>query len=347
METSDKPREVVAVVEEDQPGVDELALANTNRVAMTRPVALDVLAMRDPKVVANYITNRISALTKIRKTALACTSGIDWVLFKNKEGQVSAMLKKSGAERVRPWYGIEVRPRGEVEILVEEGITFAVIMGDAFCPITGGVQEGIVGRRGASEDFTGRKREVAGLGDLKSAARSNLDTKAVRILCGMSSVDLSEIADAWNCTPQETERRCSRGSGYGSSAQRASGAPQRAPAASGPSPAPAQGQGAESPTPPAAGGRDRAEDVKTIGRMMRDLYGDKTDWTDFGKLITDCGAHWRQGWKWADWTAALTAESAEKIIAGLKAKLGLAEGPLPFEPPAGEPPAMREPGQEG
>lgn len=210
-------------------GEDEDDVPPTGAIAVRpRSVSLDALVLHDPKRAIDVVQARIEALGAIRRAALAATSGNDWTVSADKEGRAVATLRASGAQRVRKYYGISVQPAGPVRIVEELGSdnkkrTFAEADGDAICALTGETADGLVGRRGLTEQFIGRAEEVAGLGDLRAAARTSLETKAVKILAGMSAIAPEELALAWGCTVKEATDKCYRGHGFGSSESRRGG----------------------------------------------------------------------------------------------------------------------------
>ena len=334
-------------VDEDAPTPEEVAAVRAMTV-QSRGFSLDALVMTSPGRALEVVKARIDSLGAIRAAALSATCGNDWVLMRPKDGPSSAMLKASGAQRIRKFYGISIQPQGDIRVLEEDGVRYAEAVGDAYCALTGEMAERLVGRRGEKEKFIGRAMSEAGLGDLRQAARTSLETKAVRILAGMSGVDPAEIAAAWKISSQEVERRCSRGSGFGSSADRqaAGKAPERAPSASVPVSVPSSQGGAVQSPAQGSPGPAAADTGKTIGGLMRQLYGDKTDWTDFRLIIKGVGADWPRELKWAGWLLSLTPEKAAAVIGALRARLGEGQPPPADEPPQ-EPPRVREPGEEG
>ncbi|MFH1690882.1 MAG: hypothetical protein ABIE42_11725 [Candidatus Eisenbacteria bacterium] len=200
----------------DAPDEQELALASA--------LSLDAIAQREPKRALEIVQNRIMALQQIRRASIASTSGNDWTLNSNPEGQVAATLRRSGAEKIRKFWGISVYPCGDVSIRKEEKVTVAEIYGDAHCGLTNERSTGLRGYRTSTEPFIGRDgtRGTPNVGDedLKQAARTSLETKAVRILAGMSAVSVEDLADAWGCDEEAVTARCYRGHGFGSSKDR-------------------------------------------------------------------------------------------------------------------------------
>jgi hypothetical protein len=168
----------------------------------------------------------------------------DWILFKDPQGNVHAMLAASGAQLVAEVYGIKlsnVRPRDDQGLFDPERVVYSPgIFGfrgacDAWSRINGREQMIEMTRR-SDEDFTGRTVDEAGRfthdkdkkvgafeGDLRSSVLTGLLTKSVRVLCGMTRVPISDLERAWGTSGKKTER-CRKGHGFGSSADRNAGA---------------------------------------------------------------------------------------------------------------------------
>ena len=199
-------------------------------VSTARAVTLETIAANKDKALA-ILEAREQILTNLFAAAIRRTEPQDWVLFKNKAGQEVGMLTNSGAARVAPLYGIKVfnlrGPNGEkvaepVMVNEPDKSKSAVIIGDAICAFTGMSIEGLRAARNSKEQFTGRPREGSGsVGegcsdqDLKTAAYSLLFSKAVRVLTGTNKVNLETLKDK-----KIDVTKCTKGSGYGSSAER-------------------------------------------------------------------------------------------------------------------------------
>ena len=189
---------------------------------VTAAPSMGAIAQADPDRAVQIVQARIEGLQTIRRAAIAATGPQDWVLFRDREGHVSALLRASGAAKVAGYYGVVIRPRGDVVVRRGEdgGGKVAEIQVDAACAVLGTAICGLVASRHEGEQFTGRDHATVGLEDLKKAAYTSALAKAVRILCGLSGVSLSDLATAWECSEESAEKRCYRGSGYGKSADR-------------------------------------------------------------------------------------------------------------------------------
>lgn len=168
----------------------------------------------------------------------------DWILFRDPQGNVHAMLAASGAQLVAEVYGIKlsnVRPRDDQGLFDPERVVYSPgVFGlrgacDAWSRINGREQMIEMTRR-SDEDFTGRtvdaegqfthdkdKRIGAFEGDLRSAVLTGLLTKAVRVLCGMTRVPTSDLERAWGTSGKKVDQ-CRKGHGFGTSADRNAGA---------------------------------------------------------------------------------------------------------------------------
>lgn len=213
----DPPEDLVPSSSGDRGHGTALALAEG------RVLTLDAIALHRPERAIEIVQNRIAILRATRRASLAATRGVDWTANKGKDDapeDAVLMLRKSGAENVRKYYGISVHVHGPATIVTEGGRRYAVVVGDGVCGLTGEVVEQVTGRRGESEKFVGRAQEVVGLGDLLQAARTSLETKCVRMLTGMSSVTPQELAEAWGVEVREVLNRVVLGSGFGTSQER-------------------------------------------------------------------------------------------------------------------------------
>ena len=236
--------------------VDEAEIVDIEEVAeevalmrrAPRAMTLDQIAVRDPKSAVAIITNRINAIQAIWTAAVAATEPGDWTLFKDKEGTIVGLLRKSGCVKVRKYFGISIiniRPMNErtkaaeVEIYKSEsGRCYGQIFGDAYCSITGETWPDIRGVRSMNEKFIGRDDNEA---DFAESCRTALENKGVRIAAAMVNVPLDRIAEAKGMTPAAFMARANRGAGFGTASEREA---ERAAAAS------ATPAATATPTPP-------------------------------------------------------------------------------------------------
>lgn len=197
-------------------------------------------AMAEAETIFERRTRLIEACYMV---AIGRTRPTDWVLFKDPEGNVHAMLAASGAQLIAEVYGIKlsnVRPRDDKGLFEPERVTYGptafAYRGacDAWSRINGREQSIEITRR-SDEDFTGRtvdaegrfsfdkeKRVGAFEGDLRSSVLTGLLTKAVRVLCGMTRVPTSDLERAWAGSKKSIDQ-CRKGHGFGTSAGRNAG----------------------------------------------------------------------------------------------------------------------------
>lgn len=202
------------------------ALVERREAALSGPVTLDSLTVIDSSRVIALVESRAKALESMRRAGIKLTHPQDWVLFKGRDGRVTASLKRSGAQKVAKLWGISFHPRSAVEVStskqkvmkwvngektsVVDDVTTAEIYGDAVCSVTGETVEGLRAYRRTDEEFVGRGT----IDDLKQAAHTAGLTKAVRILAAFSSVPIDELADAWGKAPKYVEENAVLGAGY-------------------------------------------------------------------------------------------------------------------------------------
>lgn len=174
--------------------------------------------------------------------AIGRTRPEDWILSRDQAQNVTAMIASSGARLVAEVYEIEL---SNLRPLDENGMFDPVVrdMGNGVFSLRGGCdaeskangrKQPIEMERRSDEDFTGRTVDAEGAfnfdrgkkvgswsGDVSSSVLTGLETKAVRTLCSMSRVPLSELERAWAGTEKKTDK-CRKGQGYGSSSDRGS-----------------------------------------------------------------------------------------------------------------------------
>ena len=189
-------------------------------------VTLAEIERRAEQAIA-VVDARVRALAKIRAAAIVSTEPEHWVAFKDKTSQREmAMLTAAGCYALIDLYGIRIfnlrGPDGvpvQEPVIVDEsdGSMSAVLIVDAEATFTGKRIEGIRAERNSGEKFIGRA-ELDGVNpatkknDLKSAARTLADSKAIRILTFTSKVPVPVLASHFGA---EGIKRLVLGSGYG------------------------------------------------------------------------------------------------------------------------------------
>src|SRR3990172_13079780 len=226
----------------------------TKTVTALAPVELDEewsLAERAEKSLIERLQRmQDAALVFERRTQLIETCHLvairrtrpqDWVLFRDRQANEIAMVTASGAQLVAEVYGVviqNVRPIDERGMFAPEVVTypngsFAYRAScDAWSRVNGRSIEALEIARRSDEEFTGRgvtkngdltvkpgERTGALDSDLRSSVLTGLQTKAVRVLCGMSRVPIADLDRAWKDTPKKVSE-CRKGSGYGTSTER-------------------------------------------------------------------------------------------------------------------------------
>lgn len=185
---------------------------------------------------------RASLMESFYTTALRRTRPQDWILFKDKQGNVNAMLAASGAELVAEVYGIRIfniRPMDSRGMFAPERVEIVggayELRGacDAYSRVNGREAWGLEISRRSDEQFTGRsvnedgkfdfEGKSANPSDLRSAVLTGLRTKTVRVLCGMTRVPPSDLEKAWIGSPKKTDD-CRKGSGFGTGKERTTNA---------------------------------------------------------------------------------------------------------------------------
>lgn len=177
-------------------------------------------------------------------SAIRRTRPQDWILS-GAGPEATGMLGASGGDLVAETYGIviqNIRPLDDAGCFAPQRVvTGGSAYGyrawcDAWSRVNGRSMEAIEAFRRSDEEFTGRgvdkddgitvksaEKEGALDSDLRSSVLTLLRTKAVRILCGMTRVPVSDLERAWKDTSKLTAD-CRKGHGFGSSAGRQAGA---------------------------------------------------------------------------------------------------------------------------
>jgi hypothetical protein len=220
---------LVTLVDEDDTALEARAAASEQSL---------VEQLQTMENYATIVKRRMELLDSVRLAALRRTRPQDWVLFKDKEEQVVALLADSGVNLVAEAYGVVIdnlRPTGadgrfqpEKEVDDKGHLTFR-----AWCDVISKVNGRQVQSMEASirddEEFTGRRvndrGEIAARGpkaleqDLRAALYTRLRSKAVRAVCGMTRVPAPEIEVAWKGTENKMAN-ARKGHGYGRTAER-------------------------------------------------------------------------------------------------------------------------------
>jgi len=192
---------------------------------------------------AEVFKRRAELLEACYLAALKRTRPQDWVLTKDRQGSETAMLTVSGADLVAEVYGIVIRGIGPTNEKGEfkpektpvpglDGVYSLRAHCSAFSRVNGRAVELLEFSRRSDEDFTGRSITSTGkltttpaesIGaletDLRGAVLTGMRTKAVRVLCGMTRVPVSELSKAWEGTEKKVAD-CRKGHGYGTSSDR-------------------------------------------------------------------------------------------------------------------------------
>lgn len=171
--------------------------------------------------------------------SVAMTNPEDWVLNRDREGKVEAMIAAEGARKVAQVYQIELRDLSPVvDGMFQPSVSD---LGDGIFSLRGsatahsaGLEQSIVVEieKRSDEDFTGRSVDAQGhltkspsqrsgswQGDLQSAVLTGLLTKAVRHLCAMGRVPVRDLEAAWKDTGKKVDD-CRKGQGWGTSGER-------------------------------------------------------------------------------------------------------------------------------
>lgn len=197
---------------------------------------LEATALAETSVIFadNAVARAIAAseaLDKLRNAAIKSTDAPTWTLFKDEQGRVFGTPAYAAAIRIATYFGIKTYPDGPAKIRTVDGTTnqFAEVTGRAMCMVTGAAIAGIRGKRFAHEEFTGRRQRTktnsgtgevyqtgvdVGLEDLKDAARTSFERKAICVLSGIIKMSVEELAGVWGVDVATVMRRGAMGHGF-------------------------------------------------------------------------------------------------------------------------------------
>lgn len=212
-------------------------METTRRLKATEESVFEKLSLTPDG--ADVFQRKLALSEACYRAAIRRTRPQDWVLTQDMQGHAFAMLKASGASIVAELYGVvisNIRPVDDTGIFRPEVEKFpnGAYALKAWCDcesrVNGRKIEHLSAARRSDEDFVGRlvngetgalvkKRSAeeeytANPTDLASAVHTLLLTKAVRSLCGMTRVPVSDLAAAWEKTGKKTED-CVAGHGFG------------------------------------------------------------------------------------------------------------------------------------
>jgi hypothetical protein len=189
------------------------------------PVTITDLASLKTGEALSIIEAREKIISAARRASIRLTFPTDWLLFRTRDGNVTAYLDDAGCERIRgPIWGIQIYDIGTMDRIDgqdPDDFCYAIRV-NGRCGLTGEIVEGKVGIRHSKEDFvkdlTGALREAR----VQQAARANGDGGVVRELTGMASVPLQELSEGWAGT-WKTVEQCPLGRGFGTRDERLGG----------------------------------------------------------------------------------------------------------------------------
>lgn len=178
------------------------------------------------------IERRRDVLKASRNAAIALTEPSDWVLNRDRDGSVTALLRACGAQRIRPIFGIDLdnfRPLnddGEFQPEeIDEGDGVFSFRGScsSWCNLTQERIKTIEARRRSDEKFIGRQDSDGKLkykSDLKLATMTSLLKKAVVAHAGLNGVSPDMLLAGWTGQAHKTIDKCRKGHGYGKATER-------------------------------------------------------------------------------------------------------------------------------
>lgn len=216
--------------------------AETNRLLIQEMIEEHDLAHRqdillDNEAAAALAEGRVTAIGTLRIAAIKATEPHQWVLFRDKQGLISARFKHAAAMTIGSFFGITVAPLTDVAIITPSDgrRRFAEIFGRAVSSVTGACYTRFRAYRIEGEDFAGRPAKdvtyrsgskAVGVGeeDWKQSTETALQSKGVRLCSGIINCSVRELSKAWDMEEDEVIAACAKGPGFGKggSAERSS-----------------------------------------------------------------------------------------------------------------------------
>lgn len=211
-----------ALEREDERDFEELL----KRPAMLRDLTLDTLSQLPTESVNQILASRARVVQQRRAVAIAMTKPMDWVLFKDRDGNIVGLLAETGAAKVAEWLGISVYNHRTLDGKVIAGIPKlreipdgqkTIYIAEGLCDVKDRERtiEGVPYFRRSDEHFTGREGRKD---DLLASWRTGIDCKAIGKLTGLRKVSGEELEA--NGIKLD---KCRKGAGYGTSADRTAG----------------------------------------------------------------------------------------------------------------------------
>lgn len=195
------------------------------------------MAIVEPEKVEKAMQALARVMRSMREIAIQDTVGIDWTLYKDRDGREVGVPRDSGCVKMRKWLGVSVYnhrhddgsgkegPRVWTDAVDEGDGTkrqVQVVSGlvDAHCVRTGETIVGIpYAVRNEPDQFTGRKHpktKLSNISDMLASWRTGADAKATRVLGGVRKIPKEELQERG-----VDVTKCYLGHGHGSSADRA------------------------------------------------------------------------------------------------------------------------------
>jgi hypothetical protein len=191
------------------------------------PVDLSQLSARGSEDALGIIDARAGVIRSVRRFALLETYPSDYTAFRRPDGVVTCYLDDDGCARVRDLFGISIFNVSRPErVAGTDGSFMYFVTGDGRCSLTHQVIEAIEGGRSSSEKFCDGKSGAELERVVRKAARANLNGTITRELAGLESIPIDELARVWTGTPKSIDA-IAKGRGFGTSAERLGGNPER------------------------------------------------------------------------------------------------------------------------
>lgn len=186
------------------------------------PVTVEDLALLPEEGGVLVVQNRHKIVETIRKASIALTSPSDWLLFRTKEGVVTAYLQDSGCKRIWQLWGIEITPVGDFETISlasDENGDYAIqCKADGRSRATGLFVEQVMGVRYSTEDFCKDLPAIQKKVRVCQAAIANRDGNIIRALTGLKNVAIEEIESVYKAQATgKNMANAAKGKGFGSS----------------------------------------------------------------------------------------------------------------------------------
>lgn len=198
----------------------------TTKIGFLKQTELAKMATQTGLMVKPEATAIVDRLAKVAETArhqaIYRTQVRDWILSKAKDGSRTAFPNVNACRAIAEIFQIRILNVSPVRVEKDEtGRTIGTISGDGVSLFTGSFAANVVvSKIGGKNNFAGRDPGEVGDVDLKTATRTALESRIVKLLANVGRLTIDELAGHFGVSVDDIERGATLGQGYGKSKER-------------------------------------------------------------------------------------------------------------------------------